>query len=252
VVTVHDLSFEAHPRDFSRRTGMKFRLIARRAVRSAERVICVSEFTRGEVIKRYGADPERTHVTPLAPALAEGTAEPPEGPYVVAVGDLRPRRNLVRLAAAFRTLHEQGLPHRLVLAGHDYGVAAEVRAAAGAAPLEITGYLPAERLDALIRGADLLAYPSLYEGFGLPVLEAMARGTPVAAANATVVPETAGDAAAWFDPHDAIDMADTMRSVLEDSARRDELVERGRRRAASFTWAATAERTAAVYRELTA
>jgi glycosyltransferase involved in cell wall biosynthesis len=251
VVTVHDLAFEAHPEDFARTTGWKFRVIARRAVRSAERVICVSEFTRGEVCERYGADPARMRVIPLAAAMPEGSADPPPGRYLAAVGDLRPRRNLPLLAAAFRRLHEAGLPHRLVIAGHDYGVAQDVRAAAGGAPVEITGYLPDDEMDALIRGAELLAYPSLYEGFGLPMLEAMVRGTPVAAARATALPETAGDAAAFFDPHDPADMAATIRRVLEEPRFRDELIARGRARAASFSWADTAARTAAVYRELT-
>ena len=250
VVTVHDLAFEAFPDDFSRLTGLKFRTIARRAVRSAERVLCVSEFTRREVCERYGASRDRTRVVPLAAAMPAGAADPPSGRYVLAVGDLRPRRNLPRLAAAFRQLHADGLPHRLVLAGHDYGVADAARAAAGDAPVEVTGYVEDERLDALVRGAELLVHPSLYEGFGLPMLEAMARGTPVAAARASALPETAGDAAAFFDPRDPADIAATIRRVLEDTALRDELIERGRRRAASFSWAETATGTAAVYREL--
>ena len=137
-----------------------------------------------------------------------------------------------------------------MLAGHDYGVADAARAAAGDAPVEVTGYVDDERLDALVRGAELLVHPSLYEGFGLPMLEAMARGTPVAAARASALPETAGDAAAFFDPRDPADIAATIRRVLEDTALRDELIERGRRRAASFSWAETATGTAAVYREL--
>jgi glycosyltransferase involved in cell wall biosynthesis len=251
VVTVHDLAFEAHRDDFARTTGLKFRAIARRAVRSAERVVCVSEFTRREVCERYAAPEERTRVIPLAAALPDGDAEPPPGPYLLVVGDLRPRRNLPRLGAAFRRLHADGVPHRLVLAGHDDGVAAQVREAAGAAPVEITGYVPDERLDALIRGADLLVHPSLYEGFGLPLLEAMRRGTPVAAARAGALPETAGDAAILFDPHDQADMAATIRRGLEDDALRVDLIRRGGERSATYSWAVTAERTAGVYRELT-
>jgi glycosyltransferase involved in cell wall biosynthesis len=189
-------------------------------------------------------------VIPLAAALPEGGAEPPSGPYLLVVGDLRPRRNLVRLATAFRALHGEGLPHRLVLAGHDAGEASAVRSTAGDAPVEITGYVTDERLDALIRGADLLVHPSLYEGFGLPMLEAMARGTPVAAARAGALRETAGDAAAFFDPCEPDDIATTIRRALGDDALRADLIRRGGDRAASFSWAATAERTAAVYREL--
>jgi glycosyltransferase involved in cell wall biosynthesis len=244
VVTIHDLAFEEHPEDFARTTGWKYRTFAPRAARSAERVICVSEYTRDDVVRRYGVDRARTRVIPPAPSLPLSEAEPPAGPYILAVGDLRAKKNLVRLVEAFRTLD---LPHRLVLAGADAGEAARVRDVPG---VELTGYVPDDRLDALMRGADLLVHPSLYEGFGLVLVEAMARGCPLALARATALPETAGDAAVYFDPLDVSGMATTIRSVLEDSALRERLVERGRARAAAFSWDRTAELTLAVYREL--
>jgi glycosyltransferase involved in cell wall biosynthesis len=252
VVTVHDLAFEAHPEDFSRRTGWKYRAITPRAVRSAERVICVSEATRDDVLRRYSPDPERLRVVYSAPALGSGGAEPPRGPYVLAVGDLRAKKNFVRLAEAFRHLHEDGLPHRLVIAGPDSGDGERIRQAAGRAPLELPGYADDQRLDALMRGADLLVHPSLYEGFGLVVVEAMARGCPVAAADATALPETCAGAALLFDPLDSRAIAAAMRRVLEDRALHDDLVARGRARAAEFSWERTAAHTAAVYREVLA
>ena len=247
VVTIHDLAFERYPEDFSRRTGWKFRRYAPRAARSAERVICVSEFTRNDVCERYGIDRAKTRVVYSAPALPSGSATPPPGPYVLAVGDLRRKKNFTRLAAAFRALHGEGLEQRLVIAGVEAGEGARIRAAAGDAPLELTGYVDDSRLDALMRGADLLVHPSLYEGFGFVLLEAMARGCPVACANTTALPETAGGAAELFDPEDTGDMAAAIRRALED---RESLRERGRRRAAQFSWAATAERTVGVYRDL--
>ncbi|MDQ4025135.1 MAG: glycosyltransferase family 4 protein, partial [Actinomycetota bacterium] len=138
----------------------------------------------------------------------------------------------------------------LVLAGLDAGEGDAIRAAAAGAPVELTGYVDDAGLDALMRGADLLAYPSLYEGFGLAIVEAMARGCPVAAADATALPEAAGGAAALFDPLDEADMAATIRRVLEDPAVRSKMAERGRARAAELSWERTAELTAAVYREL--
>ena len=246
VVTVHDLAFEAHPEDFAPRTAWKFRTLTPRAVRSAERVICVSRFTADDVVARYGADEERLRVIPNGPSLATSTVDPPPGPYLLAIGDLRAKKNLGRLVEAFGRLREEGLPHRLLLAGTDAGQGASL-----AAPgVELLGYVLDERLDALLRGADALVHPSLYEGFGLVLVEAMARGCPVAAARATALPETAGDAAWYFDPLDVGDMARAIREVVADRELRERLVAAGRARAAELSWERSAALTADVYREL--
>ncbi|MGI8513245.1 MAG: glycosyltransferase family 4 protein [Solirubrobacteraceae bacterium] len=250
IVSVHDLAFEEYPEDFSRRTGWKYRAFAPRAARSAERVICVSEYTRDDLCDRYGVPAERVRVIPEAPALPVGRLEPPEGPYLLAVGDLRRKKNLLRLVEAFRELRSRGLPHRLVLAGLDTGEGARVQEAAGEAPVELTGYVDDARLDALMRGADLVVHPSLYEGFGLVLLEAMARGRPVAAARATALPETGAGAALYFDPLDREEMASTIERAVTDRELHARLAELGRARAAEFSWDATAERTLSVYEEV--
>jgi glycosyltransferase involved in cell wall biosynthesis len=238
VVTIHDLAFEDHPGDFARVTGAKYRYFAPRAARGAERVICVSEFTAGDVMRRYGVDSGRIRVVANAPSLPIGTNPAADGePYLLAVGDLRAKKNLTRLVEAWSAL---GTGHRLVLAG--LGELPGLPAA-----VETVGYLDDERLDALMRGADVLVHPSLYEGFGIVVLEAMARGVPVAAADATALPETGGDAAVYFDPLDAASMTRAIRAALDARA---DLAERGRERAAQFSWRRTADETAAVYREL--
>ena len=242
VVTIHDLAWEEYPEDFARTTGWKYRTFASRAARSAERVICVSEFTRDDVVRRYGVDADKIRVIAEAPSLARGDAEPPPGPYILAVGDLRRKKNFGRLVEAFTRLRGEGLPHRLVIAGPDSGEGARLRADG----VELPGYLSDEPLDALMRGADLLVHPSLYEGFGLVIVEAMARGIPVAAARATALPETGGDVALYFDPLDVRDMADTIRRALAD----DSLGARGREHVAPLSWDDAAARTAAVYREL--
>jgi glycosyltransferase involved in cell wall biosynthesis len=238
VVTIHDLAFEDHRDDFATATGAKYRFFAPRAARSAQRVICVSEFTAGDVVRRYGVDPARIRVIPNAPSLAVGDAPAPEGePYLLAVGDLRAKKNLRRLVEAWGAL---GTGHRLVLAG--LGELPGLPAA-----VETVGYLDDERLDALMRGADVVVHPSLHEGFGLVVLEAMVRGVPVAAAGNTALPETGGDAAVYFDP---LDVASITAAIREALASRDDLAARGRERAAQFSWRRTADETTAVYREL--
>jgi glycosyltransferase involved in cell wall biosynthesis len=252
VVTIHDLAFEDFPEDFTGRTGWKYRTFTPRAARSAQRVICVSGYTAADVVRRYGVDEARVRIVPNAPSLPIGGAPLPvgEGPYLLAVGDLRPKKNLLRLVEAFRRLRREGLEHRLVLAGVDSGEGARVRGVAGGEPVELTGYLPDEQMDALMRGADALVHPSLYEGFGLVLVEAMARGVPVLAARATALPETGGDACEYFDPFDVGDMALAIRRVVGDRGHRGDLVWRGRARAAALSWANSAALTVAVYEEM--
>jgi glycosyltransferase involved in cell wall biosynthesis len=251
VVTIHDLAFEVFPEDFSKRTGWKYRTFARRSARSAQRVICVSGYTASDVVRRYDVDEARVRIIPNAPSLPIGDAPlPNDVPYLLAVGDLRPKKNLLRLVEAFRTLRKAGLEHRLVLAGVDGGQGDRLREASGGEPIELTGYLSDARLDALMRGADALVHPSLYEGFGLVLVEAMARGVPVVASRATALPETGGDAAEYFDPLDVADMAAAIRHVIDDRDRRCELEQRGRARAGALSWASSAALTAAVYEEM--
>jgi glycosyltransferase involved in cell wall biosynthesis len=242
VVTIHDLAFEAYPNDFSRQTGAKYRFITPRAARSAERVICVSQATADDVVSRYGVDSSKLRVIPNAASLPIGDAPAPDGgPYLLAVGDIRAKKNLMRLVESWTALRADGLTQRLVLAGEGDlpdGVPAGV---------EMTGFLADAQLDALIRGADLLVHPSLYEGFGLVVVEAMARGVPVAIADSTSLPEVAGAAAERFDPLDTDDMAAAILRALD---RGPELRALGLARAAEFSWEATAAATADVYREL--
>jgi glycosyltransferase involved in cell wall biosynthesis len=251
LVTVHDLAFEVWPRDFAPVTLVKYRVLARLAARSAQRVICPSVYTADDVCSRWGVARDRVRVIPEAPALPRGDLEPPAGPYLLAVGDLRAKKNLEALVRAFVSLRRSdGIPHRLVLCGVDTGAGAALSALSAGEPVELTGYVDDARLDALIRGAELLVHPSLYEGFGLVVLEAMARGTPVLAARATALPETGGEAAAYFDPDEAGGLERVLREVLGDAALRERLARDGFARAGEFSWGRTARETAAVYREL--
>jgi len=252
VVTIHDLAFEAWRSDFSLRTGSKYRWLVPRVARSAERVICPSRFTAADVCRRYGVDESKVRVIPEAPALPLGEGSPgDEVPYVLAVGDLRQKKNLGALVEAFAGLwRDRGLSYRLVLAGVDSGEGERLRWLAGEAPVKLTGYVSDERLDALIRGADLLVNPSLYEGFGLVVLEAMARGIPVLAARAGALPEAGGEAAAYFDPGQPGALQAELEALLGDRERRAAMAAAGRAWADRFSWERTAKDTVAVYLEL--
>jgi glycosyltransferase involved in cell wall biosynthesis len=250
VLTVHDLAFAAIPEDMPGPTGWKYRAFVPRAARSAERVICPSRFTAQDVQERCGVPAERIRVIPEAPALPAGTHSPPPAPYLLSVGDLRPKKNLPLVIAAYRRLRGEGLEHRLVLAGADVGMGARLVELAAGEPVELAGYVDDARLDALMRGADALIVASLYEGFGLAVLDAMARGCPVILARAGALPETGGDAALYFEPQDTEQLADTVRLVVTDASVRARLAEAGRRRAAGFSWERTAAATVAVYEEL--
>ena len=252
VLTVHDLAFQAMPEDMPGRTGLKYRTLVPRCARSAQIVICPSQFTAEDLVRRCGVSRERVRVIPEAPALAPGSDPPPAGPYLLSAGDLRPKKNLPRLLEAYRQLRREGLEHRLVLTGSDQGMGDALREMAGGEPVELTGFVPDERLDALIRGADAVIVPSVYEGFGLIALEAMARGRPAILARAGALPEAGGSAAVYFDPDDAERLVGAIRSVVDDRAEWQRRSEAGVAHAAGFTWAKAAEATVAVYEELLA
>lgn len=248
VVTIHDLAFEKYPEDFEPKTGWKYRTFTPRAARSAERVICVSRFTADDVIRRYGVDEAKVRVIPNAPSLPVGSAPVPEGtPYLLAIGDLRQKKNLRRLVEAHAELRAGGLEHELILAGLDIGEGSALMQRPG---VRLTGYISDAELDALLRGADALVHPSLYEGYGLVIPEAMVRGVPVVLSRATALPETGGDAAEYFDPEDTRDMAAAIARVVGDRERHADLVRRGHERAAGVTWEHAAALTVAVYEEL--
>ena len=171
------------------------------------------------------------------------------GPYLLAFGGVTSNKNLERLLKAYTLARARlGLDQSLVLVGH---VPASVKAE-GHAGVLVTGYLPEPELARWLAHADALIFPSLYEGFGLPVLEAMAAGIPVACSAVTAIPEVAGEAAVYFDPRDPDDMAAKMAHVGRDPALRARLAAAGRARAAGFSWGRSARQTLAIYRRVLA
>jgi glycosyltransferase involved in cell wall biosynthesis len=239
VVTVHDLALLRHPELFTPWMRLYGAVALRRVVRAAARVIAVSEFTKREVVELVGMPEERVRVVPNATAPSFAPNGPAaEGDYVLAVGTLEPRKNLPRLAQATKQL---GLELRVV------GARGWGDVSIGDNGVRWLGELPDAEVAALYRGALCFAYPSLYEGFGIPVLEAMSCGAPVVTSADTAMAEVAGDAAELVEPGDPASIAAGIERAIE---RRDELAARGLERARGYTWEAAAEATVAVYREV--
>jgi glycosyltransferase involved in cell wall biosynthesis len=235
VVTVHDLALLRHPEAFPRWHRQTGRTVLRHGVGRADAVVAVSSFTRAEIVELLHIPPERVRVVPngVEPVFVpEGRAE--EGDYVLAVGTLEPRKNLARAVEAAQLA----------------GVELRVVGAAGWGAVEVPGWrgrVDDEELAALYRGARCLVFPSLYEGFGLPVLEAMACGTPVVTTKGGATEEVAGGAAVLVD---ALDPASIAAGIVEAEARRDELRRLGLERAGEFGWDRAADLVEARWREL--
>jgi glycosyltransferase involved in cell wall biosynthesis len=261
VVTVHDLAFRVHPETFPPAWRTLYRLGVRRAARRADALVTPSRSTALDLARVARARADRIRVIPLAPSLPITEADPDSvlarlrlpRPYLLFVGTLEPRKNLVRLVRSYRrAVRAASLPHALVLAGplgwRSDPLLRELRLP-GPGEVVLTGRTSPEDLDALFRGAAAFAYPSLYEGFGLPVVEAMARGVPTIVSTASSLPEVAGDAAIAVEPRSVIDLAGAIQRVLTDTAEAKRLSVAGRNRAEMFSWERTARATIEVYRQ---
>jgi glycosyltransferase involved in cell wall biosynthesis len=258
VVTVHDLAFVHYPSAFPQRWRTLYRLGLRAAVRRADAIVTPSRNTAEDVLSRTKVDPRKLHVVPLAASPPQDGVDVAEvigrlkvrPPYVLFVGTIEPRKNLVRLVRAYRRVAATGVPHSLVLAGplgwHHEALMREL-ALEGPGDIAMTGALTPQELDAVYRAADVFAYPSLYEGFGLPVLEAMSRGIPTVASSTSSVPEVTGDAALGVNPRSVREIAKAIESVCTDVGLAERLAARGRTQAERFSWDETARKTIEVY-----
>ncbi len=264
VVTVHDLAF--FDRSLHRlRSHIYLSVLATFAIRRATRIICVSDYTAGQLVARFPAVSGRVRV--IGEGVSPRFRPQPElaiqrfrrrfglvDPYVLFVGTIEPRKNIPRLIEAFSTaVAGHAYPHRLIIAGGTGWMHGPVRAAYGASPvrdrIHFAGYLADDELPAALAGADVFAYPSLHEGYGLPPLEAMACGTAVLTSDATSIPEVVGDAALLVDPLDTVALTDGLTTLLRNRMLRGELAEAGITRARRFSWEEVAGRTIDVYRE---
>jgi glycosyltransferase involved in cell wall biosynthesis len=265
VLTIHDVSYETHPEWYPYRRDWLRRYFYRRSATSATRVLTVSSFSASEITEAYGIPPSRITVTPLgvhgmfaasdrnlAPDLPADVTEP----FLLHVGDIHERRNLPLVLDALleaRRHFGAAAALSLVVAGVDRGVTeglCAIAAEAGAPDAVVAlGPVSEDRIHALYRGAMALVYPSLYEGFGLPLIEAMASGTPVLASHAASIPEVLGGAGMLLDPRDVSAWRDAIIRIVNDETLRHDLRTRGLARAATYTWQRTARLTLNAYLE---
>lgn len=253
VVTVHDLAFLHHPEKFTRRGASLMTRSVDATRRRAQLVICSSTATFDDLVA-HGFDPDRLRLVPLGADATPATAEEIElarahqelpDDFVLFVGTVEPRKNLRRLVDAMRLVRAAGLDLTLIVVGADgWG---DVRSQIDDVDVRFIGAVSDAELRGLFASASVMAYPSEQEGFGLPVIEAMAQGTAVVTSSGTSTEEVAGGAAVLVDPFDVEDIA---RGVAEAFERRNELAAPGRERAGELTWERSAEATLAVYREL--
>jgi glycosyltransferase involved in cell wall biosynthesis len=255
-VVVYDLVAFVDAETAQARAARIERATIGRAVRRAGAFLCISEATRRDLVARFPTTAGRARVVPLAadPRFAAPGEPASLGvPYVLGVGTLEPRKNLVRLIEAWAALPREARgDHVLALVGPTGWDVDATLAAAHAHPddVRLLGFVSDDELAALYAGATAFAYPSTYEGFGLPVLEAMAAGAPVITSSVSSLPEVAADAALLVDPHDVREIRDALERLLGDAALRESLRGRGRARAAGFSWERTARETRDVLRGL--
>ncbi len=267
VVSVHDVSFLEHPEFFTSARRLQLQYTVKRTVLNASRVLTLSEFSRQGIARAYDMDPSRIAVVPAgvssafhpqprqsSKAFVEGRFKVP-GPFILTVGDLQPRKNQIGLIHAFEELlgAYPELPHHLMLVGKETWFAPHVHQAAKRSSardrIHFTDYVSEKELMELYSACEIFVFPSFYEGFGLPILEAMACGRAVACSNTSAMPEVADSAGLLFNPESTEEIVRAMRDLLLNPELRQRMERLGQKNAAQFSWARTAQMTLEVYHE---
>jgi glycosyltransferase involved in cell wall biosynthesis len=247
VITIHDLTYKRFPELLQKETLHNLEAHMMREIARADAIICVSEATRNDLLKYYQVDPRRAFAIHSGVALpATGHRQPVTLPdrYILFVSTIEPRKNLGVLLDAFENLKRSGkYDGALVVVGRVGWKSEEFVPRLRGRDVHHLDYLAPEELQEVYRKAEVFVFPSIYEGFGFPLLEAMAHGVPTIAAESSSLPEIAGDAALYFDPRDAAQLESAISRVVENHELRHALIVRGRERVAQFQWETAAERT---------
>lgn len=257
VATIHDVAFRYFPECYSPVSRWYLDLTTRFALNRAVKVIAVSQATKDDLVQIYDADPSRIQVIHSGGPITSGQIPADDEvasalnrlgitrPYLLFLGRLETKKNVARIVRAFLRLKAQGIPHQLVLGGSPGVGFDEIKGLVDSSPVArdiiITGYVGEDR-DRLYAGAEVFVFPSLYEGFGFPILEAASHGTPVVTSNRSSLPEVAGQAALLVDPEDVDEIAQGIFKLIDDQGLRSQLIERGYERLREFDWNGTAAR----------
>lgn len=259
LLTIYDLSFVRHPEWHPADRVKYFERYCLKRLPQVDAIITISEFSKNEIVSLLNVDSDKIYVTPLGvdQAITPGNQRIPGIPerYILSLGTLEPRKNLPLLVAAYTSL-PRDLQERypLVIAGakgwHNHVLNKTLHSIQKKERIILTGYIPQDLLPNLYGRASLFVYPSLYEGFGLPVIEAMAYGVPVLASNTTSLPEVVGNAGFLVDPNNIDDVREGMLRVLTDKKIRDGMSEKGLERARLFSWEKCSRETLAIYEKV--
>jgi glycosyltransferase involved in cell wall biosynthesis len=265
VLTLHDMVPFVYPETHARLTNLLFRRYIPRSLRFVDQIITDSESSQRDIVRFLRFPSERVTAIPIGVASRFAPAGADEchrvrqrlglpGDYILTVGSLSPRKNLETLFAAFKELRRRGRPHPLVVVGptawKSAGIFRQLRTLGIESDVLLTGFVSDDDLPALYSGAAAFAFPSLYEGFGLPPLEAMACGTPVVTSNNSSLPEVVGDAGLLVDPLDVEALASALDRLLTDPELSSRLIRRGIARSKTFTWERTARAHSCIYRDV--
>ncbi|MEB3294967.1 MAG: glycosyltransferase family 1 protein [Synechococcales bacterium] len=257
VMTLYDLTFMRYPQ-FTHQVVKTYTHQVKRCLRWTDGIITISESSKRDIVEFLGVPSDRVFVTPLASrySIPDPTLENPwQKPYLLFVSTIEPRKNVVGLIQAFNALKAQnGIEHDLILIGQKGWLYESVFNAIAQSPyrdsIHHLSYLPDAQVMAFYQFADVFVYPSYYEGFGLPVLEAMTLGAPVVTSHTASLPEVAGLAALLINPYDIAAMATAISKVISDRAFRQQLRDRGYEQAKKFSWLKTAKKTIATYHQI--
>ncbi len=254
VITVHDLTYKRHPELLQKETLHNLQVHMPREIAAADAIICVSESTRDDLLRSYEVDPRRVFAihSGVSIAAGDGGATPnlPDR-YILFVSTIEPRKNLRVLLDAFERLKKRGAyDGELVVVGRMGWKSDDLIPRLRSRDVLHLDYLPPNELASVYRKAEIFVFPSIYEGFGFPLLEAMASGVPSIAARSSSLPEVGADAALYFDPSNARELEGAIEQLLKDRGLCEELIARGKRRVAEFRWDVTAEQTLTVMRKV--